>query len=65
MQVTAIGHDAILGGHLGVKKTTDKVISDFFWPGFGGDVKRYCRSCNICERTVLFRRRLTWQFCHA
>ena len=47
-----LAHDSILGGHLGVKKTTDKVLSNFFWPGISGDVKRYCRSCDICQRTT-------------
>ena len=51
-RVMSLAHDSILGGHLGVKKTTDKVLSNFFWPGIGGDVKRYCRSCDICQRTV-------------
>ena len=52
MRVMALAHDSIQGGHLGVKKTTDKVLSNFFWPGIGGDVKRYCRSCEICQKTV-------------
>ena len=52
MRVMALAHDSILGGHLGVKKTTDKMLSNFFWPGIGGDVKRYCRSCDICQKTV-------------
>ena len=51
-RVMTLAHDSILGGHLGVKKTTDKVLSNFFWPGIGGDVKRYCRSCDICQRTT-------------
>ena len=38
-RVMSLAHDSILGGHLGVKKTTDKVLSNFFWPGIGGDVK--------------------------
>ena len=28
------------------------MLSNFFWPGIGGDVKRYCRSCDICQRTT-------------
>ena len=51
-KVMALAHDSILGGHLGTKRTVDKVLSNFFWPGVGNDVKRYCRSCGICQRTI-------------
>ena len=51
-RVMTLAHDSILGIHLGVKRTTDKVLSNFFWSGVGGDVKRYCRSCDICQRTT-------------
>ena len=48
-QVTVLAHESDIGGHLGVKKTTDKVLLDFFWPGIGEDVKQYCRSCVKCQ----------------
>ena len=38
-KVMALAHDSILGGHLGTKRTVDKVLSNFFWPGVGSDVK--------------------------
>ena len=51
-QVMELAHDSILGGHLGVKKTTDRVLTNFFWPGIHEDIVRYCRSCDICQKTV-------------
>ena len=42
-----IAHDSILGGHLGTKKTLDRISSSFYWPGIQGDVKRYCQSCDV------------------
>ncbi|GFR94304.1 zinc finger protein [Elysia marginata] len=33
-------------------RTKDKVLSNFYWPGVDGDVTRYCRSCDVCQRTV-------------
>jgi len=45
-------HDNIMSGHQGVKKTYDRVVAHFFWPGVHGDVVRYCHSCDICQRTV-------------
>jgi hypothetical protein len=50
--VVRLGHDSIMAGHLGVKKTFDAVSMDFFWPGIGADVKRYCQSCDVCQKTV-------------
>ena len=27
-------------------------MKNLFWPGIMGDVRRYCQSCDICQRTV-------------
>ena len=51
-EVLQKAHDCIMSGHLGVKKTTDRVLSNFFWPGLNGDVIRFCQSCDICQKTV-------------
>lgn len=51
-QVLQIAHESILGGHQGAKKTTDKIMTNFYWPGLGADVRRYCQSCDICQRTI-------------
>ena len=37
----AVAHGSIMGGHLGIKKTTDKIESAFYWPGIQGDVTRF------------------------
>ena len=50
--VMAIAHDSILGGHQGIRKTTDKILSSFYWPGIQSDVARFCRSCDSCQRTI-------------
>ena len=41
-----------MSGHSGIKKTMDRVLTDFFWPGVCGDVSRFCKSCDICQRTI-------------
>ena len=51
-EVMKLAHESILGGHQGTKKTTDKVLSNFFWPGIQADITRFCQSCDICQRTV-------------
>ena len=50
--VLHLAHDSILAGHQGVRKTKVKVLEDFFWPGVQGDVTRYCRSCDVCQKTL-------------
>ncbi len=51
-KVLLIGHETLLSGHQGVKKTLDRIMLNFFWPGIYSDVKIFCASCDICQRTV-------------
>lgn len=41
-----------MSGYQGVNNTVGIVAEEFFWPGMQGDIKRYVRSCNICQRAV-------------
>lgn len=50
-QVMKLAHETMFGGHQGVSKTTERVMSSFYWPGIQADIKRYIRSCDICQRT--------------
>lgn len=43
-------HDGIAGGHLGVKKTQQKIKARFWWPGMSRKIEEYCRSCINCAR---------------
>ena len=52
-QVMKLAHESNFGGHLGNKKTRDRIQSNFFRPGMHADVGRYCRSCGPCQRTSL------------
>ena len=50
--VLSLAHEGIMSGHQGIGKTTEKILTCFFWPGIHADVVRFCRSCDICQRTV-------------
>ena len=50
--IMEVAHGSIMGGHMGIKKTTDKIQSAFYWPGIQGDVTRFCKSCDVCQKTV-------------
>ena len=51
-RVMEVAHNSIMGGHMGVKKTVDRIISNFYWPGLQQDVTHFCRSCDVCQKTV-------------
>ena len=50
--IMQVAHGSIMGGHMGIKETTDKIQSAFYWPGIQGDVTRFCKSCDVCQKTV-------------
>ena len=45
-------HGQIMGGHMGIKKTTEKIQSAFYWPGIQSDLTRLCKSCDVYQKTV-------------
>ena len=48
-EIMAMAHDLPLSGHLGVRKTKDRILRQFFWPGINKDVQDYCKSCHTCQ----------------
>ena len=48
-EVISIAHDSPMAGHLGVRKTHDRILSHFWWPTLRKDVSEYCRSCHTCQ----------------
>jgi hypothetical protein len=51
-EVLRVAHESSMAGHLGKAKTTSRVVTEFYWPGVNGDVTRFCRSCDVCQKTV-------------
>ncbi len=47
--VLQISHDE--SGHLGVRKTYDRILRYFFWPRLKHDVSTYIKSCHTCQIT--------------
>ena len=50
--VLNLAHATLLSGHLGVRKTREKVLCSFWWPCLEKDIKQFCRSCDVCQKTV-------------
>ena len=51
-KVLFMAHSHLLGAHLGMDKTRDRVLNRFYWPGVKQDIEDYCRACPECQRTA-------------
>lgn len=47
-----LAHTHLLGAYLGVEKTKDRILQQFFWTGINKEVENYCRSCPECQLTA-------------
>ena len=47
-----MAHDSKMSRHFGIKRTQERINACFYWPGMITDIRRYCKSCGICQRTV-------------
>ena len=47
--VMKLAHESVMAGHLAIKRTMQKVLSEFYWPGINSDIKRFCQSCDIAN----------------
>ena len=50
--VMMLAHDTPLAGHLGVTKTKYRILQRYYWPGIFGDIAKYCRSCEVCQKNA-------------
>lgn len=46
-EIIELAHGAKLAAHLGSKRTTKKILRDFYWPG---EVAAFCKACADCQR---------------
>jgi transposase InsO family protein len=46
-------HDSIFAGHLGTKKTFQRLLSRYFWPGYAKAINEYVAKCPQC---ILFKK---------
>ena len=51
-KVLFMAHTHLLGAHLGMDKTRERVVARFYWPGVRRDVERYCQECAECQRVA-------------
>ncbi|XP_041375943.1 uncharacterized protein LOC121388603 [Gigantopelta aegis] len=51
-KVLKLAHESIMSGHLGTKRTVSRILAEFFWSGVQAEGKRFCQSCDICQRII-------------
>ena len=42
-------HDSLVSGHLGYKKTKQKILQKFYWCSLKEDVSGHIRKCDVCQ----------------
>ena len=50
-EVLRMIHNCALAGHLGYKKTTQKLLQQFYWHQVRKDVRLWVAQCDICQST--------------
>ena len=50
--VLRLAHSIPLAGHVGKRKTADRILQRFYWPTLFKEVDVYCRSCPECQKTA-------------
>ena len=47
--VLGVSHGDV-AGHLGVRKTYERILRHFLWPRLRGDVSAFIKTCDTCQR---------------
>ncbi|XP_040071599.1 uncharacterized protein LOC115314554 [Ixodes scapularis] len=50
-QALNMAHESPTAGHQGIKKTTDRILEAFYCPGVQNEVRRFFKSCDVCQKT--------------
>ena len=48
--VMMVAHEIQLAGHMGKKRTVQRVLQQFYWPSVYRDVAEWCKCCAICRK---------------
>ena len=56
--VLELAHSIPMAGHLGRKKTLQRILQRFYWPTIFKDVEEFCRSCGECQKTAPGRKQV-------
>ena len=51
-KIMRVAHETPMSGHLGFKKTLERIRQNFSWYGITEDVREFCKTCDICQKTA-------------
>jgi len=54
-RVLELHHDSISAGHFGIKKTSELILRNFWWPKLLSDVTKFIKSCEVCCKNKIPR----------
>ena len=54
--VLELAHSIPMAGHLGKRKTLQRILKRFYWPSIFKDVDEFCHNCCECQKTSPGRR---------
>ena len=49
-KVIEMAHESLLSVHQGIARTTNRILQEFYFPQLNDRVKRFVRSCDLCQR---------------
>ncbi len=52
-EVLRLNHDSLIAGHLGQKKTRERLLMGFYWFGVREDANNWVRQCDTCSQVKL------------
>ena len=44
-------HNSLLGGHMGIFKSKQRILEKYYWPSMDSDLKGHIKSCISCQTT--------------
>ncbi|GFV39430.1 hypothetical protein TNCV_1231291 [Trichonephila clavipes] len=48
-KVMKLAHESVFGGHMGVKKTKERIKYNFFCPNMSGEIAEFYQTCKGCQ----------------
>ena len=51
-KIMQLAHEMPMSGHLRFKKTLERIRQNFSWYGITKDVREFCKTCDICQKTA-------------
>ncbi|GFU01480.1 transposon Ty3-I Gag-Pol polyprotein [Trichonephila clavipes] len=48
-KVKKLAQESVFGGHMGVKKTKERIKYNFFWPNMSGEIAEFVQTCKGCQ----------------